>query len=134
MEQATAEKEQEIIEVDERIARYAGVTDLHKTWGSKYKIFWDGTKKVDPDKIEWIWYREIRGVLGMIYPCGFNGDLALYCDNHWSVLDDVIKNAGGRRVNGIHPDKEEGWTREGVVRFPAKNAQYVFDKIHAHKR
>jgi hypothetical protein len=102
--------------------------NLQETFGDKYKVVDDGTD--DPCRAERIWCQEIRGKLGVVYPYGVDGKLAVRIGSTTKTKTDVWAK---RLEKAGFPVVQRGdW--EIVFKFNLDHFHYFADLIKAKKR
>jgi hypothetical protein len=99
---------------DDRIEKYKNVTDLNK-YDRHYKVTNDGTN--GDDVIERIWELCIQGRYGQIYPCGFNGDLAVAVTSI-RLVPKIQEILAGHERPGQGNQGIPGFSTECAIRFP----------------
>ena len=111
--------------IDPRIERYKNVTNLQAEFGKRYKVRDDGTG--DPDRIEKIWSMEIPHETGSIYPCGFNGDLAV-----WTRSRRI--NSKLKALGFLSPSQGTEYASESSWRFNVSKLDEVAVVVKPRKR
>lgn len=107
--------------IDERIEKYRNVTNLERRFGDRYVIQDDGIN--NPDRIERVWCQEIPHKTGTIYPCGFNGDLAVWSNS--ARIMTKLESLGMKRIQG---------GSESCYRFPVSQFEQVAAIVRPKKR
>lgn len=104
------------------------VTNLHKKYGSKYKVVDDGTD--DPCREGRVWCQEIRGKHGAIYPYGYDGSLAVRIEGKTRVSN----NSRAQRLEqeGLAIIQSGEW--EIVFKFDPERIHEIAELIVAKKR
>lgn len=97
------------------------MTDLRNLAGDRYRVRDDGT--ADLARGERAWCLEIPGKLGTIYPCGFNGDLAV-----WTALPRMARRLAGLGLRRLQAGAESSY------RFPVSQLDRVAAMIRAKRR
>ena len=101
------------------------ITNLKESFGDRYKVTDDGTD--DPCKKERCWGMEISGKYGVIYPYGYNGDLAVWSGSG-RMISKLEAVPGLSRIQGIQGGEEQ------TFRFSPALVPTIAVIIRARKR
>lgn len=98
--------------------------NLKEQFGERFVVRDDGSD--DSNRAERVWCMEIPGKFGTIYPCGLNGDLAVWTGSQRIAVR--LRALGLKPLQG-GPDAEEC-----SFRFPTRQLETVAGIIQAKRR